>query len=105
MSNIKPLNGFALVREVKKAEKTTDSGLVVTGSLANNQLKRGTVVKVASRDILLDGTKSPEPEPVPEISVGDTVIYNSDIEVVDASGEILYFVNVKSLLGIEKNNG
>lgn len=99
MSNIKPLNGFALVREVKKAEKTTDSGLVVTGSLANNNLKRGTVVRVSDRETFIDGTKSPEP--VPEISVDDTVIYNSGIEVVDASGEILYFVNVKSLLGIE----
>jgi co-chaperonin GroES (HSP10) len=98
MTNIQPLGSLVLVKEISVEEKTTKSGLVLTASTIESGLTRGTIVKVGPGDHDNSGNHYPIP-----LKEGDVVIY-SDVhgtEVEDEDREKYYFINWRSILGIQ----
>jgi len=103
MTSINPLGKLLLVKEIETTESKTASGLVLTATATEQDLKRGTVVKVGPGEVSsFNGTLYP----VDTIKEGMVVYYspNHATEIKDAVGEKFYFVNSGVLFGYEDNN-
>jgi co-chaperonin GroES (HSP10) len=98
MTNIEPLGSLIIVEEVKQEERKTSSGLVLTATTMESELKRGKVIKVGPGDHDNAGNKHEIP-----LTFGDTVIYNENnaTEVTDALGSKYYFINWRHLFAKE----
>ena len=100
MTNIEPLGSLILVEEIEQKERKTSSGLVLSAATLETELKRGRVVAVGPGDYDNVGNKHDIP-----LTVDEVIIYNENnaTEVTDASGSKYYFINWRSLFGIEGN--
>ena len=100
MTNIEPLGGLILVKESQQEERKTMSGLVLTASATESDLKRGLIVAVGPGERDQTGRTHKVP-----LDVGMIVIYNESqgTEVVDSSGNKYKFVNWRNLFGVENN--
>ena len=101
MTNIKPLGKLLLVKEIEVTESKTASGLVLTATSTEQDLKRATVVDVGPGEVSsFNGTLYP----VDNIKVGMVVYYspNHATEIKDNMGEKFYFVNSGVLFGYEE---
>jgi co-chaperonin GroES (HSP10) len=98
MTDIEPFGSLILVEEIEQKERKTNSGLVLSASILDNELKRGKVIAVGTGDYDNVGNKHEIP-----LTHGDTVIYNESnaTEVTDASGSKYYFINWRHLFGKE----
>ena len=98
MTNIEPFGSLILVEEIEQGERTTNSGLVLSASILDSELKRGRVIAVGTGDYDNVGNKHEIP-----LTYGDTVIYNEGnaTEVTDALGSKYYFINWRHLFGKE----
>ena len=104
MTNIKPLGKLLLVKEIEVTESKTASGLVLTATTVERDLKRATVVEVGPGE--RSGFNG-ELYPVDTIKEGMVVYYspNHATEISDSvSGETFYFVNSGMLFGYEEEN-
>ena len=98
MTNIEPFGSLILVEEIEQTERKTSSGLVLSASILDNELKRGKVIAVGTGDYDNVGNKHEIP-----LTYGDTIIYNESnaTEVTDALGSKYYFINWRHLFGKE----
>ena len=101
MTNIKPLGKLLLIKEIEVSESKTASGLVLTATASEQDLKRGVVVEMG------EGERSGfngEIYPIDKIILGMTVYYspNHATEVKDNIGDKYYFVNSGMLFGYEE---
>jgi len=101
MTNIKPLGKLLLVKEIETTESKTASGLVLTATATEQDLKRGTVIDVGPGEV--SGFNG-ELYPVDTVKVGMVVLYspNNATEIKDIYGEKFYFVNSGMLFGYEE---
>ena len=101
MTNIKPLGKLLLIKEIELIESKTSSGLVLTASATEQDLKRGVVIAVGPGEVSsFNGLLNP----VDIIKVDMVVLYspNHATEVKDSlMGEKFYFVNSSMLFGYE----
>ena len=100
MTNIKPLGKLLLVEEIESSESKTASGLVLTASATEQDLKRAKVIDVGPGEVSsFNGTLYP----VDTIMIGMIVLYspNHSTEVKDSMGRKLHFVNSGMLFGYE----
>jgi co-chaperonin GroES (HSP10) len=100
MTNIKPLGKLLLVKQIEETESKTASGLVLTASSTEQDLKRGLVVDIGPGEVSgFNGNLYP----VDTIQIGMVVLYspNNATEIKDAAGEKFYFVNSSMLFGYE----
>jgi co-chaperonin GroES (HSP10) len=102
MTNIKPLGSLILIKEHTLEEKTTKSGLLITTSALEFDLKRGEVIAIGYGDHDNAGNHHPIP-----LEIGDVVIYsdNHTTDIEDDSGEKYKFINWRQLFGMVENNG
>lgn len=101
MTNIRPLGKLLLVKEIEVSESKTASGLVLTATATEQDLKRGTVIDVGPGEVsAFNGTLYP----VDTIKTGMIVYYspNHATEVKDNMGEKFYFINSGMLFGYEE---
>jgi co-chaperonin GroES (HSP10) len=100
MTNIEPLGGLVLVKEIEQQDKKTASGLVLTASSQETELRRGTIIKVGPGERDQEGKIHSIP-----LEVGQIVIYNEGnaTEVTDSIHEKYQFVNWRQLFGVENN--
>jgi co-chaperonin GroES (HSP10) len=100
MTTIKPLGSLLLVKEDGAAEKTTASGLVLTASAVEQDLKRGTIIDMGEGE---RNAFNGELVPIDTLKIGMIVYYspNHATEIKDASDEKFYFVSSKVLFGYE----
>jgi co-chaperonin GroES (HSP10) len=100
MTNILPLGGLILIKENEAKDTRTQSGLILTASAQESELKRGTIVKVGPGDRDQTGTIHAIP-----LDVGQTIIYadNQATEVTDSYGTKYHFINWRNLFGVEYN--
>lgn len=98
MTNIEPFGSLILVEEIEQGERKTSSGLVLSATILDSELKRGKVIAVGTGDYDNVGNKHEIP-----LTYGDTVIYNEGnaTEVTDALGSKYYFINWRHLFGKE----
>ena len=98
MTNIEPFGSLLLVEEIEQSERTTSSGLLLSASVLDSELKRGKVVAVGPGDYDNAGNKHEIP-----LTQGDIVIYNEGnaTEVTDTLGSKFYFINWRHLFGKE----
>ena len=100
MTDIEPFGSLLLIEEIEKSDRKTASGLVLSASILDSELKRGKVIAVGTGDYDNAGNKHEIP-----LTFGDVVIYNEGnaTEVTDASGSKYYFINWRHLFGKEGN--
>jgi chaperonin GroES len=100
MSNIEPLGGLILVKEIEQRDKTTASGLVLTSSTMDSELKRGKIVSVGPGERDQTGVTHRIP-----LDIGMVVIYSEGhgTEVTDSLNNKYQFVNWRNLFGVENN--
>lgn len=101
MTNIKPLGKLLLVKEIEVTESKTNTGLILTATAAEQDLKKATVVSVGPGEISsFNGTLYP----VDTIKEGMVVYYspNHATEIKDTMGDKYYFVNSGVLFGYEE---
>ena len=100
MTNIKPLGKLLLVKEIETTESKTASGLVLTATATEQDLKRATVIEIGPGE---GSGVNGQLYPVDTIKVGMVVLYspNNATEIKDALGEKFYFVNSSMLFGYE----
>ena len=98
MTNIEPFGSLILVEEIKQEDRKTSSGLVLSATVLDSELKRGKVIAVGTGDYDNVGNKHEIP-----LTYGDTIIYNEGnaTEVTDALGSKYYFINWRHLFGKE----
>lgn len=103
MTNINPLGKLLLIKEIETKESKTASGLVLTATSTEQDLKKGIVIKIGPGETSsFNGTLYP----VDTIKEGMVVYYspNHATEIKDSLGEKFYFVNSVVLFGYEDNN-
>lgn len=100
MANIEPLGGLILVEEIEQKDKTTASGLVLTSSALDSELKRGKIVSVGPGERDQTGITHRIP-----LDVGMVVIYSDGhaTEVTDSLNKKYQFVNWRNLFGVDHN--
>lgn len=100
MTNIEPLGGLVLITKIEETDKTTKSGLVIAASVVDQNLSRGTIVKVGPGERDQNGIIHPLP-----LNIGDVIIYNNihATEITDNSNDKYYFISWRNLFGTEKN--
>jgi co-chaperonin GroES (HSP10) len=98
MTNIEPFGSLVLVEEIDQGEKKTASGLVLTSTVMDSNIKRGKVIAIGSGDFDANGNKHEIP-----LTAGDIVIYNENqaTEVTDALNDKYHFINWRHLFGKE----
>lgn len=98
MTNIEPLGGLILVKEIEQQDKKTASGLVLTSASLESELKRGTIIAVGPGERDQTGKTHRIP-----LDVGMTVIYAdaNATEVSDSENSKYQFVNWRNLFGVE----
>mgnify|MGYP006278296983 CR=1 FL=1 len=101
MTDIVPLGKLLLVKEIKTDEAQTTGGLVIPATVSENDLKRGTVIKVGPGE--RSGFNG-ELYPVDTIKEGMIIYYspNHATQIKDnKTNETFYFVNSGMLFGYE----
>ena len=101
MTNLTPLGKLLLVKEIEETESKSAGGLIITATVAEKELKRGTVIKVGPGE---RSNFNGELYPVDTIKEGMTVYYspNHATEVTDqTTSQRFYFVNSGMLFGYE----
>jgi chaperonin GroES len=100
MTNIDPLGGLILVKEIEQQDKRTKSGLVIAATAQESELKRGEIVKLGPGERDQEGKIHTIP-----LEIGQIIIYNEGnaTEVTDALSEKYQFINWRHLLGVENN--
>jgi co-chaperonin GroES (HSP10) len=100
MTYINPLGKLLLVKEIEVTESKTASGLVLTATSTEQDLKKGIVIKVGPGE---RSNFNGELYPVDTIKEGMVVYYspNHATEITDSVGEKLFFVNSGVLFGYE----
>ena len=103
MTNINPLGKLLLVKEFEVRESTTNTGLILTATATEQDLKRGEVVKMGPGEV---SSFNGQLFPIDTIKVGMVVYYspNHATEVKDEFGEKYFFINSGMLFGYEENN-
>lgn len=103
MTNINPLGKLLLVKEIETTESKTASGLVLTATATEQDLKKGTVIKVGPGEVSsFNGVLFPV-----EVIKENMVVYyspNHATEIKDDAGDKFYFINSAVLFGYEDNN-
>ena len=96
---IKPLGGIILVKENKKEEKTTKSGLVISATFSDTGPKSGTVVAIGEGEQNYKG----EILPIVGMNIGDTVFFpdHTGTEIEDEDGSKYLLINSKNILAIK----
>jgi co-chaperonin GroES (HSP10) len=99
MTNIEPLGGLVLVKEIQEQDTQTASGLILTASAMESQLSRGEIIKVGPGERDQNGIIHSLP-----LNIGDVIIYNTinATEITDKSGNKYYFISWRHLFGTEK---
>ena len=101
MTKINPLGKLLLVRQMEQEESTTATGIVIPGTAKEEQLRKGTVVKVGQGE---RSNFNGELYPVDTIKEGMIVYYspNHATEITDpVNSQKFYFVNSGMLFGYE----
>lgn len=102
MTQIRPYHNYILIKENETKDQTTASGLVLTASVLDDNLKSGVIVAIGpgERNVMTG-----EYVPMDGISIGLNVLYGrgSGTAVKDEDGTEYMFINYKHLLGY--NNG
>ena len=104
MTKITPLGKLLLVKEIEVTESKSAGGLIIAATAAENNLKRGKVVKVGQGE---RSNFNGELYPVDTIKQGMIVYYspNNATEVIDQdSSKRLFFVNSGMLFGYEEES-
>jgi co-chaperonin GroES (HSP10) len=98
MTNIEPFGSLVLVEEIEQLERKMSSGLIISSSLLDYELKRGKVIDVGPGDNDNAGNHYDIP-----LKYGDVVIYSQSnaTEVTDSLGNKYFFINWRTLLGKE----
>lgn len=93
---IKPLGGIILVKEEKKEEKTTKSGLVISATFSDTGPKSGTIVALGEGEQNYKG----EILPIVGMSLGDVVFFpdHTGTEIEDEDGSKYLLINSKNIL-------
>jgi chaperonin GroES len=100
MTSIEPLGALILISEIKKEDRKTSSGLVLTSDTLDSELNRGVIVAMGPGERNQDGVTLPIP-----LNIGDTIIYADAhaTEVTDTKTlEKYHFINWRTLFGVEK---
>jgi len=100
MTNIEPLGGLVLVKEIEQQDKRTKSGLVIAATFQDSELKRGEIINLGPGERDQEGKNHTIP-----LEIGQIVIYNEGnaTEIEDNQGEKYKFVNWRQLFGVENN--
>lgn len=100
MTNIEPLGGLVLVKEIQEQDTQTASGLIITASAMESKLSRGQIIKIGPGERDQNGVIHPLP-----LNIGDVIIYNDmhATEITDSSGEKYQFISWRNLFGTENN--
>lgn len=93
---IKPIGGLLLVKRNQSEDKTTKSGLVITASVSDSDMKTGTIVDMGP------GEQNYLGDLIPTIglSIGDTVYYTerSATEIEDEDSNKYDLISPKNIL-------
>lgn len=96
MINLKPLNGYCVLKPVK-ADKTTKSGIIIPDTAEGEKPQEGEVVAVAETNLSQDGGALPI-----EIKVGDKVLFGrysgEDVEHDGEEYKIVEFQFVRAII-------
>jgi len=100
MTNIEPLGGLVLIKEIAEKDTQTASGLIITASAKESQLSKGQIIKIGPGERDQNGVVHPLP-----LSVGDIIIYNGmqATEITDNLGDKYHFISWRNLFGTENN--
>jgi co-chaperonin GroES (HSP10) len=98
---IKPLGKLLLIKQEETTESKTASGLVLTATATEQDLKKGTVIAVGPGET---SSFNGVIYPVDIIKEGMVVYYspNHTTEITDKLGEKFYFINSSMLFGYEE---
>lgn len=100
MTNIEPLGGLVLIKEIAQQDTQTASGLILSASAMESQLSRGEIIKMGPGERDQNGVIHPLP-----LNIGDVIIYNGihATEITDNSGDKYHFISWRNLFGTESN--
>jgi len=94
--NIKPLNGYVVIKPLEQ-EEMTKSGIVIPDTANKEKPQEGEVVAVASKNISSNGTELPI-----EMKVGDKVLYGrysgEDVKVDGVEYKIVEMTSVRAIV-------
>lgn len=94
--NIKPLNGYVVIKPLE-AEEVTASGIVIPDTANKEKPKEGEVMAVASTNISSTGNELPI-----EMKVGDKVLYGQysgeEVEVDGVEYKIVEMTSVRAIV-------
>lgn len=93
---IKPIGGLLLVKRNQSEDKTTKSGLVITASVSDSDMKTGTIVDMGPGEQNYMGDLIP----ILGLNVGDTVYYTerSATEIEDEDSNKFDLISSKNIL-------
>lgn len=93
---IKPIGGLLLVKRNQSEDKTTKSGLVITASVSDSDMKTGTIIDMGP------GEQNYLGDLIPTIglNIGDTVYYTerSATEIEDEDSNKYDLISPKNVL-------
>lgn len=94
--NIKPLNGYVVIKPLEK-EEMTKSGIVIPDTANKEKPQEGEVVAVSSININSNGIELPL-----ELKIGDRVLYGrysgEDVKVDGKEYKIVEMTSVRAIL-------
>jgi co-chaperonin GroES (HSP10) len=93
---IKPIGGLLLVKRNQSEDKTTKSGLVITASVSESDMKTGTIIDMGPGEQNYIGDLIP----IIGLNVGDTVYYTerSATEIEDEDSSKYDLISSKNVL-------
>lgn len=93
---IKPIGGLLLVKRNQSEDKTTKSGLVITASVSDTDMKTGTIIDMGPGEQNYMGDLIP----ILGLNVGDTVYYTerSATEIEDEDSNKFDLISSKNIL-------
>ena len=94
--NIKPLNGYVVIKPLE-AEEVTASGIVIPDTANKEKPKEGEVVAVADKNISPQGVELPI-----EMKIGDKVLYGQysgeDVKIEGTEYKICEMTSVRAIV-------
>ena len=95
---IKPLGALILIKKIDEEEKTTKSGLVLTGLTTDNELKLATVLALGGGEHNSEGKTIP----IDYLNVGDIVYFNARnaTEITDEDNEKYLIISAKNIIAV-----
>ena len=94
--NIKPLNGYVVIKPLE-AEEMTKSGIIIPDTANKEKPHEGEVVAIAEKNISSTGIELPI-----EIKVGDKVLYGrysgEDVKVAGVEYKIVETSSVRAIV-------